>query len=104
MQKYVISLILILCTSVIEIQAEPFLVCDPQEGVDYYNIYQDDVLIYSNQPAEVDGSVRYDLKDVTPGAYNWKVEACNDWGCKMSVNPYLSDTAIQSPENLRLSK
>ncbi len=84
--------------------ANPFLVCDPQAGVDTYNVYQDDALIASDVPAESDGSIKYDLKDITPGAYNWDVEACNDWGCEKTVDPYLSDTAIQNPENLRLSK
>ncbi len=86
----------------ISASAAPFLVCDPQAGVDYYKIYQDNVLLVDNHLAEADGSLRYDLQDITPGSYAWHVEACNDWGCKRTVDPYISDGAITAPQNLRL--
>jgi hypothetical protein len=73
--------------------AAPFLACDPQEGVESYTVYQDGVEIATDVPAELDGSLKYDMVGITPGSYEFNARACNVWGCSaVSPNP------TQSPE------
>lgn len=84
--------------------AAPFLVCDPQAGVDYYHIYQDGVQIGADILAQPDGSLHYDLSAIAPGAYDWTAEACNVWGCEITPNPYVSPGAMSPPQNLRLAE
>ena len=100
------TLALILSLSVVvSALASPFLVCDPQAGVETYNIWQDGVQLAGNVPAQPDGSLRYDLEGITPGSYTFTVDACTEsWGCSDASNPYLSPAPAQQPTGLRLSQ
>lgn len=86
------------------IMLSPFLVCDPQIGVDYYNIYQNGIKIGSEITAELDGSLKYDLALIQPGVYDWTVEACNVWGCAITPDPFVSPGIMSIPVNLHLIK
>jgi len=90
--------------------AAPFLVCDPQPGIDHY--------VITGLPAGLDGS------NVTPdatGKYgfvmdltatpkastsNLTVAACNSWGDCSSTVPFVLQrpSAPTSPQNIRLTK
>ena len=71
--------------------ASPFLVCDPQAGVEYY--------IVSGLPAPIDGthvvaqtdgSLRLDLATLTAGGpYSVTAKACKDlWGVQRRLGPF----------------
>ena len=83
--------------------AAPFLVCDPQEGVATYNVYQDGAEIATEVPAQPDGSLKYDLVAITPGAYEFNAKACDVWGCSdLSANPTQSPAPSQPPTGLKM--
>lgn len=85
--------------------AGPFLVCDPppvEQEVAQYEIFQDGVSL-GVVDAQADGSLRYDLVGVAPGAYNWTAKAMNVWGASELSDPYLSPSPAGRPANLGLS-
>lgn len=97
-------LILIMLASAGLVNAAPFLICDPQNGVDTYNIYIDGTSVANDITAEPDGSVRYDLQGITPGQYQFTAEACNVWGCSEVSDPFVSPAATAKPSGLLLIK
>ena len=81
-----------------------YLVCDapdPAEQITQYEVYQDAVLI-ATVDAEADGSLRYDLVAVTPGAYDWTAKAKNVWGVSVLSDPYVSPEGAGQPTSLRM--
>ena len=81
----------------------PFLICDPQAGVDKYEVYQDGSEIATDIPAQPDGSLRYDLAGVTPGSYEFNAKACDVWGCSaLSANPTQSPAPSSPPTGLEM--
>jgi hypothetical protein len=69
--------------------AAPFLVCDPQTGVQYYQITGASYLS-GNIIAQTDGSLRVDVGSAVVGTTNLTVKACKAdtaWGevCSVSV-------------------
>ncbi len=87
----------------------PFLVCDPQPGVDYY--------VVSGLPAAVDGShvapdatgkygFQLDLSALPPGNYTVKAKACVElWGCSDDSSPFaFTRPALSVPAKSRLVK
>jgi len=84
--------------------AGPFLVCDPNENTDTYDVYMDGVLVKADIQAQADGSLRWDLAGIVPGQYTWTASACNLWGCSDQSNPYISPQATVKPSNLRAVK
>ena len=64
----------------------PYLVCDRPpvaEGVEYYTIVGLPGNPQSPLSTDTTVGVKYDLKDVPPGAYSLKVSACNKWQCSL---------------------
>jgi len=83
----------------------PFLICDPQPGVETYQVYQDNVLLSDNVAAQTDGSLKYDLKDITPGKYSFTSKACaGPWGCSTLSDPFVSPEPVSKPTGMRLTK
>ena len=82
----------------------PFLICDPQAGVEWYEIENLDFVSGQTIPAEPDGSIDLNLAPMTAdGLYNIQVRACNMWGC--SADAPFSFTKEPTPSgttNLRL--
>ena len=84
--------------------ASPFLICDPPDPatqVDFYIIYQDGVAI-ATFPAEADGSLKFDLSEIVPGAYTWTIKSKNVWEESPLSNPYISPSSAGSPQNTRM--
>jgi hypothetical protein len=79
MRKVIIGVLAILLLSAPG-WAAPFLVCDPQGGVEWY-IIQEGGQTDIKTPAEADGSIKYDMSSVAEGTHLWNVKACNVWGC-----------------------
>ena len=82
----------------------PFLVCDvppAEQQITQYEVYQDGVLL-ATVDAEGDGSLRYDLVAVTPGAYDWTAKALNVWGVSVLSDPYVSPDGAGKPTSLRM--
>ena len=71
--KYLVFIFLF-ATSV---YAEPFLVCDPQEGVTQYKIVWGEVVEYVS--ANPDGSFRYDVAGVPEGNSDGDLYAGKPW-------------------------
>ena len=63
--------------------ANPFLICDPQEGVIAYEISGLPDWYVTRIPAENDGSIKLDLATlpIDNTTYELQVRACNVWGC-----------------------
>jgi len=79
MRKVIIGVLAILLLSAPG-WAAPFLVCDPQAGVESYIISEEGQPDITT-PAEEDGSIKYDMASVAEGTHLWSVKACNAWGC-----------------------
>jgi hypothetical protein len=67
----------------------PYLVCDPNTGVQYYQITGAS-WITGNVPAQTDGSLKVDVASTVVGTTNLTVKACKAdtaWGevCSVSV-------------------
>lgn len=76
------------------------MVKDPVTGIwSTTGIFIIDIL---NHPAQLNGSLSYDLKDIPPGKYEWTAKACNIWGCSDPSNPYISPEDVGKPMNLKL--
>jgi len=102
MKKAVITLAVIISCA-IAANAAPFLICDPQAGVETYNLFADGEQVAGGIPVQADGSLRYDLAGMAPGAYTFTVEACNVWGCSEVSDPFVSPGAMQKPVHLNLT-
>ena len=83
--------------------AAPFLVCDPQAGIDSYNIVEN-VTQLTQVPAQADGSLRWDLAGVTVGQHSLTVSACSAvWGCTAAVPFVYERPALNTPAGIRLT-
>jgi hypothetical protein len=58
------------------------LICDPNDRATYYLI--DDPWFKTPHPAELDGSIRYDITGAH-GLHRIEVKACNNGGCSEPV-------------------
>jgi len=86
------------------VMAAPFLICtapDSAQQVTAYNIYQDGTLI-GHVLAEADGSLKFDLEGITPGAYTFTATAANAWGESPLSDPYISPTSASAPSGVSL--
>lgn len=81
--------------------ASPYLVCDPQAGVEYYTITGDPFFV-SPKTAEADGSIRYDLAGIPTGAHTIAVAACNVWGCSSATSFSFTKAAAGAPVRIRI--
>ena len=62
--------------------AEPYIVCNPQEGVIGYQITGAPAGVFpENIAAWTDGSIKFNVLGIPDGTYTLKVAACNMWGC-----------------------
>lgn len=62
--KELLIALMILMFSVCSVQARPFLVCDPQEGVDSYVI-----TFNTGEEIETPAPLHYDLEGLAPGEH-----------------------------------
>lgn len=84
------------------VNAAPWLVCDPQPGVGYYQVTGASWVIGNIQP-QTDGSLKLDLAQSAVGTTPLQIKACNVWGCSEPV-PFdlLRLPAPSKPVSLRL--
>ena len=102
--KKIITLVFVLFITCSISWGSSFLVCDPQEGIIYYNIRINENRIMS-QPAESDGSLRFDLSPFTSSReYLLKVSACNSRGCSDPSLPYKIDNLPKTPIGIRTER
>lgn len=59
---------------------KPYLVCDPEAGVTDYQVVDNGAAPVVSQ-ALADGSLYYDLSNITEGSHHISVISCNLWGC-----------------------
>ena len=52
--------------------------------------------------AQADGSLKYDLQAISPGAYTWTATAKNTWGTSAPSDPYVSPTGSTAPQGMGL--
>jgi hypothetical protein len=86
--RYVLVLLAIILSMASVASAAPFLICDPQTGVQYYQITGASYLS-GNIPAQTDGSLRVDVGAAVVGTTNLSVKACKAdtaWGEVCSVS------------------
>lgn len=105
MKKFLLTILMTLIFGATAAGASPFLICDPQKGAETYNVTQDGVILVTDHPAEADGSLRFDLEGLAPGAYTFRAAACTEpWGCSEESDPYLSPEPVNSPTGLSLTR
>jgi len=81
----------------------PFLVCDPQEGVTYYDLEINGTMT-EGIPAEADGSIKYDLAGITEGDYTVRARCYNLWEVSDWSLPLDFTKAVPGkPTSLRVS-
>lgn len=80
--------------------ANPFLVCDPQSGVESYLVREAGV--ETEVLAQADGSIKMDLASVTIGSHTYEVAAKNIWGVSPYVPFSFSRTVPIGPAGLQL--
>lgn len=82
--------------------AAPFLVCDPQTGVDKY-ILEINTVEMPEFVAEPDGSMKYDLAGLAEGDFVVRLKAGNVWGWSTYSVPLDFTKALpQTPMGLRV--
>lgn len=76
----VMMILILLLTS--KSWSAPRLVCDPQEGVTFYNLRINNIDTLSNEPAQPDGSADIDLGplNLPDGNLVFELQAGNTWG------------------------
>ena len=82
-----------------EAYANPFIVCDPQTGVQYYKV-TGGAWVVSPVTAQADGSVKMDIVAAPVGVSNLTFSACKDdviWGEQCSVTTPFSFTRPATP-------
>jgi len=82
--------------------AKPFLVCDPQPGVDGYALLANGGEVNS---VAVDGHLYYDLADVPVGNNDFSIRAYNKWGESMPVPfQFTRPVGVVAPVNIKIVK
>ena len=103
-------LVCLLVSLPVTVLAAPFLVCDPQAGVEYYTV--------SGLPAAINTThinpdptgtygFKLDLATLVPGNYTVKANACTAlWGCSADSAPFgfVRPASATGPLNLRLTQ
>lgn len=102
MKKVFLLVVLIITIFSSELLASPFLTCDPQAGVEYYNVIENDQT--TKVTAEVDGAIKMDLGSVVVGNHSITVAACNIWGCSEYVPFSYTKSVVTTPESLKIGK
>ena len=104
MKKLIITLLLIPTLSF----AAPFLVCDPQAGIQTYKV-TGPAWVPLSVPAQTDGSIKMDVAASAVGGTTLTVAACITdvvWGeaCSAAVNFTFARPGSPTVTNLRLVK
>jgi hypothetical protein len=103
---YLFILLLVLSLSFASpVSAAPFLVCDPQAGVDEYIVEMNGVELPGVVSAEADGSIRYDLSGIVDGEHSVRLMAVNIWGPSGYSDPFVFTKALPGrPVGTNLSR
>jgi hypothetical protein len=86
--KLVMAVLMVLFAT--SVMAAPFLVCDPQSGVQTYLLTGPSWVVTTPVSAQVDGSLKYDVASSMVGNNSLTIKACKSdpiWGavCSTSV-------------------
>jgi hypothetical protein len=101
--KSIIILLLVFCLFPTMAFGAPFLICDPQIGVAWYDVQNLGSLTNSSVPAQSDGSIKLDIAILPPGIYSTLVRACNQRGCSDASNFTFTKSATPTkPTNVRI--
>ena len=84
----------------IAVYAAPYLVSDPQSGVTSYQLTGWTPATVS---AQADGSLRMDVATAAIGTTSLTIQACNVWGCSVSVPfAFTRPAALNAPAGIKL--
>jgi hypothetical protein len=103
MKRFILILFMVFMPSILF--ASPFLVCDvpaADQAIESYSIYKDGIKM-GTAPAQLNGSLKYDLQGITPGKYIWTAVAVNVWGESALSDPYISPVLAEKPSGVGLS-
>lgn len=78
--------------------------CDPQVGVDTYDVELDGTVIATEYPAEADGSIRFDMVGTVDGDHSIRIKAKNLWGEAWSTPFAFTKSVPQPPSGMGLFK
>lgn len=84
-----------------------FLVCDvpsADQMVTHYKVIDNGIELTDNQPAETDGSLKYDLGEIDATLHNYEAIACNMRGCSEASDPFVLPSVAGVPQNTRWTK
>ena len=83
--------------------ANPFLVCDPQDGITMYDM-ETNGTVTEDFTAEPDGSAKVDLAGLADGEYTVRLRAKNEWGVSNWSDPLAFTKAVPTvPTGLHVS-
>lgn len=88
MKKLFIVMALLIGFIHVNVEAAPFVVCDPQAGVTEYRV-TGPAWVSPAVPAEADGSIKMDVSAAAIGENSLMVQACNVdavWGVQCSIS------------------
>ena len=108
--RIVLALVFVCCIGVTMAVASPFIICDPQTGVQYYKVTGAGWVPVTNITAQADGSIKMDIAAATVGTSNLNFVACmttTEWGEVCSTATPFAFTRPASPAapaNFRLEK
>lgn len=102
MSKILLAILIVLLLSVTAFAWS--LVCDPQSGVANYDVEVNGTVIAADYPAEIDGSIDYNIDHLGPGQVTFRLRAkdVSGWGSDWSV-PF-DATKPGNPGNARIVK
>ena len=84
-----------------------YLVCDippANQNITPYKVSDNDIELTDNQPAETDGSLKYDLGIIDSAAHRYEAVACNKRGCSEASDPFVLPSAAGKPQNMIWTK
>lgn len=99
MKKILIVVILLFASSA---NAAPFMVCDPQAGVETYKL-TGPAWVPASVPAAADGSIKMDVAQSIVGTTSLTVKACKGVWCSDPVPFDFTRPAVAASVNIRLS-
>jgi len=109
MKKLFIVMALLIGFIHVNVEAAPFVVCDPQAGVTEYRVTGAEWVPTAGIPAEADGSIKMDVSMAPVGQSSLFFQACNVdpvWGVQCSISSpfgFSRPTTPALPATLRLT-
>lgn len=103
MRKAIVLAMALVLVAGVAMAAEPYIVCNSQEGVIGYEITGAPAGVFpGNIAAWTDGSIKFNVLGIPDGTYTLKVAACNMWGCGEPADLGFTKARPAKPAGLKI--